>query len=118
MEDKQKENNNYSCNYYHDSFNGKLFWGLFFIVAGVLFLLQNFNLVTIKFDSLWKLWPLIIVLAGFSILSFKNIVWKIISAILIILAFLFVSYVAIYGTKLPCSKFITSSNCINIKITK
>jgi hypothetical protein len=92
---KQDEHDRYKAR--HDSFAGKLFWGLLFILIGGLFLASNFGVVKVHFDNVWKLWPLVIVVIGLSILSVRNIIWRIVSVVIVILSILAIGYVAVYG---------------------
>ena len=45
-----------------------IFWGLLFIGLGLLVLINNFTTIFMDWASIWKLWPLTIVLIGLSIL--------------------------------------------------
>jgi hypothetical protein len=48
---------------------GRLFWGLVVIVLGVLFLAANLGWIDVGFVlSLWRLWPLILVVIGLNLL--------------------------------------------------
>jgi len=47
---------------------GTLFWGTLLIVGGLLLLLDRLDLLLIDLDAVWRLWPLILVLWGVSIL--------------------------------------------------
>jgi len=49
-----------------------IFWGVILILIGVLFILQNLNIVDFEWVSLWRLWPVILVLWGVSILPTNN----------------------------------------------
>lgn len=61
-----------------NSWGGKLVWGTLFIVIGVLLLLANLEIITIKLANLWQLWPVLIVVAGLSILSLRGWLGKIV----------------------------------------
>lgn len=52
--------------------NGNLLWGGLFMLAGLLFLLGNLGLVSIAWGELWKLWPILIIIAGLSILKLRG----------------------------------------------
>jgi uncharacterized membrane protein HdeD (DUF308 family) len=41
-----------------------LVWGIILIAIGVIFILENFNIDV--WDSVWKLWPLVLILWGAS----------------------------------------------------
>lgn len=51
---------------------GSVFWGLLLIMIGVLFLLDNLDVVTVNFNNVWQLWPVFIIGAGLSLLSLKG----------------------------------------------
>lgn len=70
---------------------GNLIWGIFLITFGILLLLGQFDLINFSFWSIFKLWPLVLVLVGVSLLSIgktaKIIASIIISASIFIMAF-------------------------------
>lgn len=41
---------------------GSIFWGLFLLGLGVLFLLANFDVI--DYGSIWKFWPVLIIVIG------------------------------------------------------
>jgi len=45
-----------------------IFWGLLFIVLGGLILINNFTTIFMDWSTIWKLWPLVVILLGLSIL--------------------------------------------------
>lgn len=45
-----------------------IFWGLLFICLGLLILINNFSTIFMDWASIWKLWPLVVVLLGISLL--------------------------------------------------
>ena len=49
-----------------------LFWGLLFITLGVLILVNNFSGIYWDWIGLWKLWPLVFILWGISIMVKHN----------------------------------------------
>ncbi|MBP7101838.1 MAG: hypothetical protein KBA86_01185 [Bacteroidales bacterium] len=59
-----------------------IFWGIFFITIGVLWLLHNQQLIYIDWRNLWHLWPFILVLMGISIIPVKDI-YKIIMDVIV-----------------------------------
>lgn len=74
---------------HHGDWNiGKLFWGLMFVMIGGMALASNFGLLNPHWNNVLRLWPIAIVAIGISILSVRNIAWKIVSAIfaLVVLA--------------------------------
>jgi hypothetical protein len=63
-----------------------LFWGLFFLVIGGLFLLNNLNIFDVNWDTVWRLWPLILVFWGLSIVVGKQRppAWAVVLMILLV----------------------------------
>ena len=51
-----------------------IFWGVVLIFLGVLFILQNLNVIHFNWLHLWRLWPVILVLWGVSILPAHNLI--------------------------------------------
>ncbi len=49
-----------------------IFWGLLFVGLGLLVLINNFTTIFMDWGTIWKLWPLTIVLIGLSILVKHN----------------------------------------------
>lgn len=55
-----------------NKWGGRLIWGALLVAVGVVLLLDNLGVVDISLLSLWKLWPVLIVVTGLSILSLKG----------------------------------------------
>ena len=49
-----------------------IFWGVILVFVGVLFLLQNFDVIHFAWMSLWRLWPVVLILWGVSIIPANN----------------------------------------------
>lgn len=64
---------------------GNIFWGLLFVLGGGLFLLQSFDVINLDLSALWRLWPLLIIAAGASILSVRSR-WAAASVIILVIA--------------------------------
>ena len=47
-------------------------WGLVLVLIGVLFILKNLDIIYFSWFSIWKLWPVVLVLIGIAILPIKN----------------------------------------------
>lgn len=62
-----------------------IFWGIVFVSIGVLLLLGNLDLLNVDWSSVWRLWPVVIIIAGFSILASTHWIWRVLSAITILL---------------------------------
>lgn len=95
MDQTEAEYHHSHYDHHHSNWPSRLFWGLVFILAGILAILSNFDVVQIHWDNLFKLWPMLIILIGLSFLSFHNIAWKIITTILILFFLAIISLVAI-----------------------
>lgn len=55
-----------------DWLSSNLLWGGLLLLLGVLLLLGNLGLVAIDWSSIWKLWPVVVIIFGLSILSLKG----------------------------------------------
>lgn len=66
-----------------------IFWGIFFIAIGVLWLLHNQHFIYIDWQNTWYLWPFILVLMGISIIPIKD-VFKIILDVIVLSIAIFV----------------------------
>ena len=67
----------------------RIFWGTLWIVAGVLILLSKLDLLTLQIGSIWRFWPLVLVLWGVGILTGG----KAVRALLAVLAALLVALI-------------------------
>ncbi len=72
---------------------GRVFWGLLLVIVGGLILASNFGWLSVNWDNLWRLWPLMIVAAGLSVLSIRNRVWRILTLLLVLLSLAAVVFV-------------------------
>lgn len=73
----------------------RIFWGLLLILVGLLALLDNLGVVTVQYQNLWQLWPLLIVGWGVSLLNIKGTWWSVVSVLLMIGTLGFVAWAAI-----------------------
>ena len=51
-----------------------IFWGVILIFAGVLFILQNLGVINFEWTYLWRLWPVILILWGVSVLPAHSLI--------------------------------------------
>lgn len=72
-----------------------LFWGLALIIVGGLALASNFKLTTIDYSNLWRLWPIVIVITGASILAIRHIVWRLVSLVLVVLMLILMVWIMV-----------------------
>ena len=75
----------------------KIFWGLLLIIIGTLIFLNNINVVNVNWLNLWRLWPLMIIAVGLSVLSLRNLFWKIFVTLLVFVTMGIIVWVAIGG---------------------
>jgi len=87
----------------------KIFWGLILITAGVLFLLKNLNLLYFSWGVIWRLWPVLLILWGISIIPVKNWLKLLLSVVAILIAFTFVSNRSYYKHETRSHKFFDES---------
>jgi hypothetical protein len=62
--------------------SGRVFWGAFFVILGLLGILNNFFGIGIYWGTLWKLWPLLLIFLGISVfLKDTKLKWIIVASI-------------------------------------
>ncbi len=61
-----------------------IFWGVILILIGILFTLENLNLINFNVRELWRLWPVVLVLWGISIIPVDK--WIRLGLVLLVLA--------------------------------
>lgn len=89
---------------------GNIFWGLLFVLLGALFLLQNFNVMAIDLSNLWRLWPIFIVAAGVSMLSFRGWLGTILASVFVALTLGLVMIVSLGFLKPETTGNVTTKN--------
>lgn len=90
---------------------GSLFWGLLLVAFGGLLLLGNLGVIEVRWGELWRLWPLLIVAVGFSVLATTHWIWKILSVGFIVAAIFAVLWVGL-GRYDPDPKNTTNQNTV------
>ncbi len=60
------------------------------IVIGILFTLQNLNIIDFNWYSLWRLWPVFLVMWGISIIPVKNIIKTVLVLVVLLASVLFI----------------------------
>lgn len=58
-----------------------IFWGTLFIVLGALILINNFQSINLDWSSLWKFWPVAIILGGISIITKDSVLKSVIAGL-------------------------------------
>ena len=59
-----------------------LFWGILFISIGLLWLLEHFMQIYVEWDYVWKLWPVVIILWGASLMIGNQIIKSVVVQLL------------------------------------
>lgn len=90
-----------SDKYNNDWDIGKIFWGLLLVMIGGLALANNFGIVKVYFGDIWRLWPLLIIAAGLSIISIRSVVWRIVMVIFAIFSLAAVAWVVLGNYSIP-----------------
>ncbi|MBE0663029.1 MAG: hypothetical protein IH597_11245 [Bacteroidales bacterium] len=63
----------------------KVFWGILFIMIGLLFVLKNLNILEFSWFQFLNLWPLLLILWGIAMLPIKGAVKLILSLLIVVL---------------------------------
>ena len=69
----------------------KIFWGVVLVMIGILFILKNVGVIFFDWFSFWRLWPLVLILWGISLIPVKDYLKLIFSVAAIGLSVLLVS---------------------------
>lgn len=77
---------------------GSLFWGSLVILAGVLLLLDNLDVINLDFSEIWQLWPVVLIAIGVSLLPLKGWLAVLVNVVLIGAVLAAVLYVSTGGT--------------------
>lgn len=74
---------------------GGVFWGILFIVIGILILLDNLGVLSIYLERIWFLWPVAIIGIGISLLSVRSTLLRILSLIFVLAVCSVVAYILV-----------------------
>ncbi len=69
----------------------KIFWGVVLVIIGILFILKNVGVIYFNWFTIWRLWPLILILWGISLIPVKDYLKLIFSVAAIGLSVILVS---------------------------
>lgn len=65
---------------------GSVFWGLLLVAVGTLLLLGNLGWLDVNWAEVWRLWPLLVIAGGFSVLASTHWLWKLLSVLFVLAA--------------------------------
>ncbi|MFC2101237.1 LiaI-LiaF-like domain-containing protein [Bacteroidota bacterium] len=69
----------------------RVFWGLLLIIIGVLFVLNNINLIDVNWSDIFSLWPLLLVFWGISIIPVKDYVKIILTVLVLVIGLIIIN---------------------------
>lgn len=86
----------YAKNPYRFDF-GKLSFGLFLIILGILYLASNMGWINLAFNfNVWQLWPLLIIFWGLSLLTGRTVA-SIFAGVILTLTVITIAFILILG---------------------
>jgi hypothetical protein len=72
-----------------------LFWGVLLVLIGGLFLLNNLGIIGVDWTTIWRLWPMILVFWGLSILVGKQRPpWYVVLIMILLMVFMVIAFAA------------------------
>jgi len=77
------------------------FWGILLVAIGALFLLKNLDLIYFSWWDMWRLWPVLLVFIGISILPVKAGIKVLLSLVAILIAALILISNPSWGPRWP-----------------
>jgi hypothetical protein len=69
----------------------KIFWGVMLVLIGILFILKNTGVIYFDWQTIWRIWPIILILWGISLIPIKDYIKLIFSVAAIGLSILLVN---------------------------
>ncbi|GAB1405020.1 hypothetical protein MASR1M74_21990 [Lentimicrobium sp.] len=69
----------------------KIFWGVVLVLIGIMFILKNVGIIYFDWVTLWRLWPLVLILWGISIIPAEDYLKLIFSVVAIVFAVILVN---------------------------
>ena len=69
----------------------KIFWGVMLVLIGILFILKNTGVIYFDWQTIWRIWPIILILWGISLIPIKDYLKLIFSVAAIGLSILLVN---------------------------
>jgi hypothetical protein len=75
-------------------------WGLVLVFVGAILLLDNFDVIDFYWRSVWRLWPLVLIISGANIV-FSGSSSKVTAGISIVITTAALGFIAYYGTRWP-----------------
>ena len=69
----------------------KIFWGVVLVAIGTLFILKNLGVIWVSWCMIFRLWPLLFIFWGISVIPVKNYVKLILSFLILILGIVIIS---------------------------
>lgn len=76
----------------------RIIWGLVLVFVGSILLLDNFGVIDFYWRSVWRFWPLILILSGLNLVFARAKEHAAVKALLIVVAVLILGFVAYVGT--------------------
>ncbi len=91
--------------------NKTIFWGVILIIIGILFILKNFNVFIFSWLDILRLWPVLLILIGISLLPIKNTAKLILSVVALVLTVIILAYSPGYWRdhaifRFPCERWV------------
>jgi hypothetical protein len=77
--------------------SSRVFWGIFFILFGILLLADRFDVFSLDLGSIWRFWPVILILVGGSLLFRSPVRWVFLSLGAVCGAMILASVVGLLG---------------------
>jgi hypothetical protein len=87
------------CRHHH---SGRVIWGAFLLIGGVMLLLNNLNLVPWQiWDQIWQYWPVIFILFGFQIILGESYIAKLVMSLITLILVGLVFLLSLYHINSP-----------------
>ena len=89
---------------------GKIVWGMFLIFLGLVFLLDNLDIINFYWGSVWRFWPVVFILIGMNMLMSRLENKKLVAPLVALTTFLVLGVIGYQGLQPSKSSWIVINN--------
>lgn len=89
---------------------GKIVWGMFLIFLGLVFLLDNLDIINFYWGSVWRFWPVVFILSGVNMLMSRLENKKLIGPLIALITFLVLGVIGYQGLQPSKTSWIIINN--------
>lgn len=89
---------------------GKIVWGMFFIFLGLVFLLDNLDVINFYWTSVWRFWPVVFILIGMNMIMSRIQNKKLVAPLVALITFVVLGVIGYKGLQPSENSWIIINN--------